>query len=139
MGDVLSWHIVGDWFDNCSCAVPCPCTFAQAPDNGDGRGASAGKCDHESGEIRTAFGSPQILLAIAFGWEGGAAALYPRKRRRRAPLPRFNLPATGSELPSNSRRPKGARAALGHPPLTQGDRLLLPPPFSGREAAAAAL
>ena len=29
-----SWHIVGDWFDNCSCAVPCPCTFAQAPDNG---------------------------------------------------------------------------------------------------------
>src|SRR5207253_10744467 len=34
MGDIPSWHIVGDWFDNCSCAVPCPCTFAQAPDNG---------------------------------------------------------------------------------------------------------
>ena len=33
MGDIPSWHIVGDWFDNCSCAVPCPCTFAQAPDN----------------------------------------------------------------------------------------------------------
>jgi hypothetical protein len=29
-----SWHITGDWFDNCSCAVACPCTFAQAPDNG---------------------------------------------------------------------------------------------------------
>jgi hypothetical protein len=28
------WHISGDWFDNCSCAVACPCTFAQAPDNG---------------------------------------------------------------------------------------------------------
>ena len=27
------WHITGDWFDNCSCAVACPCTFAQAPDN----------------------------------------------------------------------------------------------------------
>jgi len=24
----------GDWFDNCSRAVACPCTFAQAPDNG---------------------------------------------------------------------------------------------------------
>src|SRR5262249_17316657 len=34
MSEVPSWHIVGDWFDNCSCAVPCPCTFAQAPDNG---------------------------------------------------------------------------------------------------------
>ena len=32
--DIPSWHIVGDWFDNCSCAVPCPCTFAQAPDYG---------------------------------------------------------------------------------------------------------
>jgi hypothetical protein len=34
MDDTPSWHIVGDWFDNCSCAVPCPCTFAQAPDYG---------------------------------------------------------------------------------------------------------
>jgi hypothetical protein len=34
MSDIPNWHIVGDWFDNCSCAVPCPCTFAQAPDNG---------------------------------------------------------------------------------------------------------
>lgn len=33
MSDIPSWHIVGDWFDNCSCAVPCPCTFAQIPDN----------------------------------------------------------------------------------------------------------
>jgi len=23
MSDIPSWHIVGDWFDNCSCAVPC--------------------------------------------------------------------------------------------------------------------
>lgn len=34
MSDIPSWRIVGDWFDNCSCAVACPCTFAQAPDNG---------------------------------------------------------------------------------------------------------
>src|SRR5687767_6859444 len=34
MPDIPSWRIAGDWFDNCSCAVACPCTFAQAPDDG---------------------------------------------------------------------------------------------------------
>ena len=34
MAETLAWHIAGDWFDNCSCAVACPCTFAQPPDNG---------------------------------------------------------------------------------------------------------
>jgi hypothetical protein len=34
MIEVPNWRITGEWFDNCSCAVACPCTFAQAPDNG---------------------------------------------------------------------------------------------------------
>jgi hypothetical protein len=34
MTDSPSWQITGEWFDNCSCAVACPCTFAQPPDNG---------------------------------------------------------------------------------------------------------
>jgi hypothetical protein len=34
MAGIPTWHVTGDWFDNCSCAVACPCTFAQAPDNG---------------------------------------------------------------------------------------------------------
>src|SRR5215467_15693866 len=34
MNTTLAWHIAGDWFDNCSCAIACPCTFAQPPDNG---------------------------------------------------------------------------------------------------------
>jgi Protein of unknown function (DUF1326) len=34
MTEIPNWHITGDWFDNCSCGVACPCTFAQAPDNG---------------------------------------------------------------------------------------------------------
>jgi len=34
MTGIPTWHIAGDWFDNCSCAVACPCTFAQPPDNG---------------------------------------------------------------------------------------------------------
>ena len=34
MTGIPTWHIAGDWFDNCSCAVACPCAFAQPPDNG---------------------------------------------------------------------------------------------------------
>lgn len=30
---VPTWHLDGDWFDVCSCYVPCPCTMAQAPTN----------------------------------------------------------------------------------------------------------
>jgi hypothetical protein len=33
MSNIPNWRIAGDWFDNCSCAVACPCTFGQAPDN----------------------------------------------------------------------------------------------------------
>jgi len=33
MSDAATWRIAGDWFDNCSCAIACPCTFGQAPDN----------------------------------------------------------------------------------------------------------
>ena len=29
-----SWRLSGDWFDVCRCRVPCGCTFAQAPDEG---------------------------------------------------------------------------------------------------------
>lgn len=28
-----NWHVEGDWFDVCSCDVPCPCSWAQPPDN----------------------------------------------------------------------------------------------------------
>lgn len=29
--DIPNWHARGDWFDVCSCNIPCPCEFAQAP------------------------------------------------------------------------------------------------------------
>ena len=35
MAEVPSWHLAGDWFDVCKCSIPCPCTFAQAPTEGD--------------------------------------------------------------------------------------------------------
>jgi hypothetical protein len=34
MAEVPSWRLTGDWFDVCRCRVPCGCTFAQAPDDG---------------------------------------------------------------------------------------------------------
>jgi hypothetical protein len=34
MADSPSWRITGDWFDVCRCRVPCGCTFAQPPDDG---------------------------------------------------------------------------------------------------------
>ena len=43
MVDVPSWQVVGDWFDLCRCRVPCPCTFAQAPDDGQCDGLLAWK------------------------------------------------------------------------------------------------
>lgn len=29
--DVPQWWMKGDWFDACSCNIPCPCGFAQPP------------------------------------------------------------------------------------------------------------
>ncbi|QCX74672.1 hypothetical protein C9F11_04845 [Streptomyces sp. YIM 121038] len=34
-GSLPDWHLRGEWFDVCSCSLPCPCTFAQAPTHGD--------------------------------------------------------------------------------------------------------
>jgi hypothetical protein len=31
----FDWHLRGDWFDVCSCKLPCPCSFAQEPTHGD--------------------------------------------------------------------------------------------------------
>lgn len=33
MAAIPQWRTVGDWFDVCSCNIPCPCEFAQAPTN----------------------------------------------------------------------------------------------------------
>lgn len=31
----FDWYLRGDWFDVCSCKLPCPCSFAQEPTDGD--------------------------------------------------------------------------------------------------------
>ncbi|WP_433931068.1 DUF1326 domain-containing protein [Sorangium cellulosum] len=34
-GSRVDWRLRGEWFDICSCSLPCPCTFAQTPTHGD--------------------------------------------------------------------------------------------------------
>ncbi len=41
MADVQTWRLTGDWFDVCKCTIPCPCTFAQPPSEGDCEGVLA--------------------------------------------------------------------------------------------------
>ena len=31
MANIPQWQAAGDWFDVCSCDIPCPCEFAQPP------------------------------------------------------------------------------------------------------------
>ena len=33
MAEIPQWFARGDWFDVCSCDIPCPCEFAQPPTN----------------------------------------------------------------------------------------------------------
>jgi hypothetical protein len=41
MAEVPGWRLTGDWFDVCRCRVPCGCTFAQPPDEGECNGILA--------------------------------------------------------------------------------------------------
>ena len=41
MAEGPGWRLIGDWFDVCRCRVPCGCTFAQAPDEGECNGILA--------------------------------------------------------------------------------------------------
>jgi hypothetical protein len=41
MNTTPNWWMKGDWFDVCSCNIPCPCGFAQAPTNNHCEGVMA--------------------------------------------------------------------------------------------------
>jgi hypothetical protein len=67
MSDVPQWHVAGDWFDVCNCAIPCPCTFAQPPTSGDCEGILAWHVTEGN------FGDVGIdgLNVVALGWFEG--------------------------------------------------------------------
>ena len=70
---IPDWHISGDWFDICSCNVPCPCTMAQPPTSQpcDGLFAYRIKQGH-FGEHDMA-GLNVVILFTLYGaaWSGG--------------------------------------------------------------------
>ena len=77
MSDVQQWQVVGDWFDVCKCAIPCPCTFAQAPTYGDCEGILAWHIrEGHYGDVRL-----DGLNVVALGsfegnlWEGAKSAV----------------------------------------------------------------
>lgn len=38
MSEIPVWHAKGQWFDACKCGIPCPCSWAQPPTDGDCQG-----------------------------------------------------------------------------------------------------
>jgi hypothetical protein len=53
MAEIPAWHLAGDWFDVCSCDIPCPCEFAQPPTNNVCEGALVWRIrDGHFGEVR---------------------------------------------------------------------------------------
>jgi hypothetical protein len=67
VADVPDWHLEGDWFDVCNCRIPCPCTFAQAPSEGDCEGILAWHVREGS------YGNVALddLNVVALGWFQG--------------------------------------------------------------------
>lgn len=71
MMNVPSWWMKGDWFDVCSCNVPCPCGFAQAPTNNRCEGIMAYHVREGAyGEVRV--DGLNVIAIVAF--EGNAWA-----------------------------------------------------------------
>jgi hypothetical protein len=74
MNAVPEWRLAGDWFDICSCNIPCPCEFAQAPTGNVCRGLLAWHVrDGHFGEVRLD-GFNLLALGTFEGniWEGDA-------------------------------------------------------------------
>jgi hypothetical protein len=76
MDQVPEWRLVGEWFDICSCDIPCPCEFAQAPTNNACEGILAWNVREGSyGDVRL-----EDLNLVALGgfegnlWAGEASA-----------------------------------------------------------------
>ena len=62
----------GDWFNVCSCKIPCPCSFAQAPTNNRCQGVTAYHvCEGAYGDVQ--LDGLNVIVIVMF--EGNAWAL----------------------------------------------------------------
>jgi hypothetical protein len=76
MDSIPQWRVVGDWFDVCSCDIPCPCEIAQSPTNNACHGVLAWSIRQgHYGEARRD-GFNVVALGAFEGniWAGGAKA-----------------------------------------------------------------
>jgi hypothetical protein len=77
MNSVPGWRLAGDWFDICSCNIPCPCEFAQPPTNNACRGVLAWRVrEGHFGDVRLD-GFNLLALGAFEGnlWAGEAKAV----------------------------------------------------------------
>jgi hypothetical protein len=75
MAEIPDWRTTGDWFDVCKCSIPCPCTFAQPPSEGDCEGILAWHIrEGHFGDVRLD-GLNLVALGSFEGsiWEGAKA------------------------------------------------------------------
>ena len=77
MAETPQWRLVGDWFDVCKCTIPCPCTFAQAPSEGDCEGVLAWHI--KEGSFGDATLDEQVSISLG---RDPAELLAPRDRAR---------------------------------------------------------
>ncbi len=77
MVQVPEWRIKGDWFDVCSCSIPCPCEFAQPPTNNHCEGVLVWHIrDGHYGDVR--LDGLNVLALGAFDgnlWAGAKASM----------------------------------------------------------------
>ncbi len=74
MSMIPPWFARGDWFDACSCDIPCPCEFAQPPTNNHCEGVLAYRLnDGKYGEVDL-HGLSTVIVAVFDGniWAGEA-------------------------------------------------------------------
>lgn len=69
MDDIPTWRMSGDWFDACSCSVPCPCAFAQPPTGNRCEGIMAYRISEGMyGEVEVS----GLAVVVAVTFEGNA-------------------------------------------------------------------
>src|SRR5215469_14323404 len=72
MPDIPHWWMKGDWFDLCSCNIPCPCVFAQPPTDNHCEGVLAYRIREGAyGDVR--LDSLCVLILVMFDgnlWAG---------------------------------------------------------------------
>ena len=108
MNTVPQWRLAGDWFDICSCDIPCPCEFAQAPTDNHCQGVLAWHVrEGQFGDVRLD-GFNLVALGEFEGnlWAGEAKATDGHVHRREGERAAARGP---------SDRSSAARPAAGQP------------------------